>query len=470
MTLIILIIIGVYIVGTISNKKELTKNGIKNLKDLEGKKSNLEEEIKDLNNLYENNKREYNNFKEETKKVVIMEKSEEIEAEIKKKENELKELKDKRYHIERDIKDLETHFQKINAQDLGLAPTSFEFERSETYKEKLKNIRLQEADLLRKVKNKKGENISIYKDDLIRLLYNSFNTFCDYNLTRLTYKSYPTRKKQIETMFNKLNRISNQQIQIDEKALDYKFQELDASYAYYKLKEEEKEALRQQREEEAENKRAQKELEAKQAKLDKEIDALNIAKDKINEKLISAKDDEIEALKLELQKLENEISGLKDEKTDIDYRVENTGAGYVYIISNVGSFGNEVYKIGVTRRLDPYQRIQELSSASVPFKFDVHAMIFSYQAYQLENELHKYFDKQRINKVNNRKEFFNIKLEDIKKVLDLHKELTFDFNPEFEAEEFRETLELKGENPDTVSFYKITKGIPLLKNTGLKIE
>lgn len=463
MILIILIIIGVYIVGTISNKKELTKNGIKNLKDLEGKKSNLEEEIKDLNNLYENNKREYNNFKEETKKVVIMEKSEEIEKEI----NELNNKKDT---LTRDVKDLETHFQKINAQDLGLAPTSFEFERSETYKEKLKNIRLQEADLLRKVKNKKGENIYIYKDDLIRLLYNSFNTFCDYNLTRLTYKSYPTRKKQIETMFNKLNRISNQQIQIDEKALDYKFQELDASYAYYKLKEEEKEALRQQREEEAENKRAQKELEAKQAKLDKEIEALNIAKDKVNEKLISAKDEEIEALKLELQKLENEISGLKDEKTDIDYRVENTGAGYVYIISNVGSFGNEVYKIGVTRRLDPYQRIQELSSASVPFKFDVHAMIFSYQAYQLENELHKYFDKQRINKVNNRKEFFNIKLDDIKKVLDLHKELTFDFNPEFEAEEFRETLELKGEDPDTLGFYKIIKGIPMLKNTGLKID
>ena len=211
-------------------------------------------------------------------------------------------------------------------------------------------------------------------------------------------------------------------------------------------------------------------MEAKQAKLDKEIEALNIAKDKVNEKLISAKDEEIEALKLELQKLENEISGLKDEKTDIDYRVENTGAGYVYIISNVGSFGNEVYKIGVTRRLDPYQRIQELSSASVPFKFDVHAMIFSYQAYQLENELHKYFDKQRINKVNNRKEFFNIKLDDIKKVLDLHKELTFDFNPEFEAEEFRDTLELKGEDPDTLGFYKIMKGIPMLKNTGLKID
>lgn len=463
MTLIILIIIGVYIIGSISNKKELTKNGIKNLKDLEGKKSKLEEEIKDLNNLYENNKREYNNFKEETKKVVIMEKSEEIEKEI----NELNNKKDT---LTKDVKDLETHFQKINAQDLGLAPTSFEFEKSETYKEKLKNIRLQEADLLRKVKNKKGENISISKDNLIRLLYNSFNTFCDYNLTRLTFKTYPTRKKQIETMFNKLNRISNQQIQIDEKALDYKFQELDASYAYYKLKEEEKEALRQQREEEAENKRAQKELEAKQAKLDKEIEALNIAKDKVNEKLISAKDDEIEALKLELQKLENEISGLKDEKTDIDYRVENTGAGYVYIISNVGSFGNEVYKIGVTRRLDPYQRIQELSSASVPFRFDVHAMIFSYQAYQLENELHKYFDKQRINKVNNRKEFFNIKLEDIKKVLDLHKELTFDFNPEFEAEEFRETLERKGEDPDTLGFYKIMKRIPVLKNTGLKID
>lgn len=435
MTLIILALIILCIYGSIINKKELIQNGMKSYKNLEAKKSELEKELRELEDTYKINKDDYLKFKEETKMEVIKEKSEEINNLIKDLKNEEDSLVDR-------VDALEKRYKELNALDFGLVPTDFEFEKSETYKEKLKNIKLKESEIFRKIKSNKSTEVTINLDKLNRLLYNAFNTFCDYNLSRLTYKSYPTRQKQIHTTYNKLNRLVKNVTSIDERLLELKLQELESSYAYYKLKEEEKEELRLQRAEEAENKRAQKELERKQAKLDKEIEALNIAKDKVNDKLLDAKDYEIEALKLELQKLEKEISGLQDEKTDIDYRVENTGAGYVYIISNIGSFGEEVYKIGVTRRLDPYQRIQELSSASVPFKFDVHAMIFSYQAYQLETELHRYFDSKRLNKVNNRKEFFNIKLEDIKKVLDLHKELTFDFNPDFEAEEYWATMKI----------------------------
>ena len=435
MEIFILILIIICIYGAISNKKELIQSGFKSYKNLEAKKNELEKELRELEDTYKINKKDYLKFKEETKMQVIKEKSEEINEQIKL-------LSEKETSLSNKVFDLENKFKELNAVDFGVVPTDFEFEKSETYKEKLKNIKLKESELFRKIKSNKSTEVTINLDKLNRLLYNAFNTFCDYNLSRLTFKSYPTRQNQIHTTYNKLNRLVKGVTSIDEKLLDLKLEELESSYAYYKLKEEEKEALRIQREEEAENKRAQKELERKQAKLDKEIEALNIAKDKVNDKLLAAKDDEIEALRLELQKLENEITGLQDEKTDIDYRVENTGAGYVYIISNIGSFGEEVYKIGVTRRLDPYQRIQELSSASVPFKFDVHAMIFSYQAYQLETELHRYFDSKRLNKVNNRKEFFNIKLEDIKKVLDLHKELTFDFNPDFEAEEYWATLKM----------------------------
>lgn len=435
MEIFILILIILCIYRAISNKKELIQSGFKSYKNLEAKKSELEKELRELEDTYKINKKDYLKFKEETKMQVIKEKSEEINEQIKL-------LSEKETSLSNKVFDLENKFKELNAIDFGIIPTDFEFEKSETYKEKLKNIKLKESELFRKIKSNKSTEVTINLDKLNRLLYNAFNTFCDYNLSRLTFKSYPTRQNQIHTNYNKLNRLVKGVTSIDEKLLDLKLEELESSYAYYKLKEEEKEALRIQREEEAENKRAQKELERKQAKLDKEIEALNIAKDKVNDKLLAAKDGEIEALRLELQKLEKEISGLQDEKTDIDYRVENTGAGYVYIISNIGSFGEEVYKIGVTRRLDPYQRIQELSSASVPFKFDVHAMIFSYQAYQLETELHRYFDSKRLNKVNNRKEFFNIKLEDIKKVLDLHKELTFDFNPDFEAEEYWATLKM----------------------------
>ncbi len=90
-----------------------------------------------------------------------------------------------------------------------------------------------------------------------------------------------------------------------------------------------------------------------------------------------------------------------------------TRSGHVYVISNVGSFGEHVYKIGMTRRLDPMDRIRELGDASVPFQFDVHAIIYSDDAPALESELHKAFDGQRVNRVNERKEFFRVPIEQI---------------------------------------------------------
>ncbi|MES1524119.1 GIY-YIG nuclease family protein, partial [Vibrio cholerae] len=89
-------------------------------------------------------------------------------------------------------------------------------------------------------------------------------------------------------------------------------------------------------------------------------------------------------------------------------------AGHVYVISNIGSFGDNVYKIGMTRRLEPMERVKELGDASVPFSFDVHAMIYSENAPALENELHKKFDFQRLNLINTRKEFFAVTLDEIK--------------------------------------------------------
>ncbi|CAJ1187175.1 hypothetical protein CPR19081_DFPECDIO_01045 [Companilactobacillus paralimentarius] len=127
----------------------------------------------------------------------------------------------------------------------------------------------------------------------------------------------------------------------------------------------------------------------------------------------------------------------------MDYRQENATAGYVYIISNIGSFGPDVVKIGVTRRLDPQERIDELGSASVPFKFDVHAFIFSYDAYSLEAELHQRFNDKRINKVNNRKEYFHVSIDEIEKVLEEYKDLTVDFNEIPEAVEYNQSLALE---------------------------
>lgn len=128
--------------------------------------------------------------------------------------------------------------------------------------------------------------------------------------------------------------------------------------------------------------------------------------------------------------------------TNIDYRRANERAGYVYIISNIGSFGEGIYKIGMTRRLEPTDRIDELGSASVPFKFDIHALIFSADAPSLETALHQAFADYRVNKVNNRKEFYKIPLKEIEKLVKQYHDKTVTFEYVAPAEQYRETLKI----------------------------
>ena len=139
-----------------------------------------------------------------------------------------------------------------------------------------------------------------------------------------------------------------------------------------------------------------------------------------------------------LDEMQIQVSKIDKNLADIDYREANQRVGYVYVISNIGSFGENIYKIGMTRRLNPQERVDELGNASVPFNFDVHAMIFSKDAPALENALHHAFDDRKVNMVNKRREFFNVSLDEIEKVV---KE-NFDGSVEFEktalAEQYRE--------------------------------
>ena len=140
----------------------------------------------------------------------------------------------------------------------------------------------------------------------------------------------------------------------------------------------------------------------------------------------------------------NEISikflGLSDViiKKDEITNLQNGKAGNVYIISNLGSFGENVFKIGMTRRLDPQDRVNELGNASVPFKFDVHSFIFSNDAVTLETNLHNRLNNKRVNKVNLRKEFFNCTIDELENLV-LELDPTAEFNRTMLAEEFRQS-------------------------------
>ncbi|MPN42470.1 hypothetical protein SDC9_190027 [bioreactor metagenome] len=123
--------------------------------------------------------------------------------------------------------------------------------------------------------------------------------------------------------------------------------------------------------------------------------------------------------------------------------MQNGKAGNIYIISNLGSFGDNVFKIGMTRRLDPQERVDELGDASVPFRFDVHSFIFSEDAVSLEFKLHEIFNNKRVNKVNLRKEFFNVSIDELEKAV-FELEPTAEFNRTMAAEEYWQSLSSDG--------------------------
>ena len=187
--------------------------------------------------------------------------------------------------------------------------------------------------------------------------------------------------------------------------------------------------------------RLQKEIEAQRKKIEKEQTHYQTAYEKLLKQL--EEDPDNSDLLAKKSELENQLNDIDRAIKDIDYREANQRAGYVYIISNIGAFGENVYKIGMTRRLDPQDRVDELGDASVPFNFDVHAMIFSDDAPALETALHKAFEDRKLNMVNTRREFFNVTLDEIKEVVKENFDKTVEFVDVPDAEQFRVSQKMK---------------------------
>lgn len=209
-------------------------------------------------------------------------------------------------------------------------------------------------------------------------------------------------------------------------------------YEYYVQRErikEEQRAIREQMRQEAEERKA---LEQERKRIEKEEQKYRNEIDNIREQLQNVDPDKAQVLNERIAELEGQIEQIEDKREQIA-SLENGKAGYVYIISNIGSFGDDVYKIGMTRRMEPMERINELGSASVPFPFDVHGLIFSDDAVSLEHELHTVFNNNRVNKVNLRKEFFKVSLDDIEKVVD-ERCPSAEFKRTALAEQYRQSL------------------------------
>ncbi|MBO5069904.1 MAG: DUF4041 domain-containing protein [Roseburia sp.] len=278
----------------------------------------------------------------------------------------------------------------------------------------------------------------------VKQIIRCLNAECDNVILNISTKNIDTMRNKITKCYESLNKIfAVDGVQLSKKVLEYKLEELNLVYTYELKKEQEREQQRAIKEQMIEEEKVRREIEKQKSKIEKDQTQFHNEVNKLMSYLQKAQNDIEKQLYVDkIKELEEKLKELESEKETVLEREANARAGFVYIISNIGSFGENIYKIGMTRRLEPMDRIKELSSASVPFEFDVHAMIFSDNAPELENTLHKHFEKQSVNRVNLKKEFFNVSIDEIEKVVKENFNNTVTFTKIPVATEYRQTLSI----------------------------
>ena len=361
-----------------------------------------------------------------------------LQKEIKKKKKKIVQLDD-----------------EILYQSFGLYTPIYNLMSSSMYREQIKTCRLKQKEMIKQktaaichtdwvVYESRREGKKLTNRNIKQIL-RCFNNECDYLISNVKYNNIYAIEKKIQKSFDDLNKLNEIiTIEISSDYLDLKIEELRLCHEYEEQKQEEKEELRMRKAEEREQARLLKEIEEERKKIKKEQAHYNTYLKHINEQIeIETDIKRLAFLKEKRDTVEHNLIDLDTALKDIDYREANQKAGYVYIASNIGAFGENIYKIGMTRRLNPQDRIDELGGPSVPFKFDVHAMIFSDDAPALEAALHRAFDNRKVNMTNNRKEFFNVTLAEIKQVVLKNYDKTVDFIDIPSAQQYRESLKIK---------------------------
>ncbi|MEG0071382.1 MAG: DUF4041 domain-containing protein [Raoultibacter sp.] len=337
---------------------------------------------------------------------------------------------------------------ELTAEEFGLYSPRFAFANSTQYKDGLKSVRDEQKAVLKSINEaaKKtqwtvnGSKVEGRKlvCDTQRLLMRAFNIECDELVAKVKTANISQTTERIRKSaeaVSKLGRVMNVSIPYEYASLKEK--EAYLAYEFSMAKDKEREEIREAKAREREELKVQKEIEEKRKQLKKEETHYEKALAEATAKLEKAGADEIEALRAKVRELEANITEVKKGIADVDYREANKRAGFVYIISNIGSFGSGVFKIGMTRRLEPMERIMELSDASVPFNFDVHALIFSNDAPGLETALHREFEQKKLNLVNPRREFFKCSLDEIKGAVVKNYDKTVEFIDVPDAEQYR---------------------------------
>lgn len=440
--------------------------GTQEKKEIEKLQAQVEELLNYQNNLstqFELVKSEKENLQNENKELAAKipsdtYKLEKLSSEVEQKEKRLKDLKESIKKLNQELKDTKEKLfdvsDAVQLQDFGLYTPHYNFMRADDYKARLLEIRAKQKEMVRNGSAVTGAsswavngNTSKGKkmvSDMQKLLLRAFNAECDDVIEHVKYNNIESAEKKITASQDAISKLGSiMDVAIVPEYYRLKLEELYLAFEYAQKKQEEKEAQREAKAQMREDAKLAKEIEEARKKLEKEQQHYNNALSKITAQLATASEEDREAIEEKKAVIEGQLQKIDKEFADVDYRQANQRAGYVYVISNVGAFGENVYKIGMTRRLDPQDRVDELGDASVPFNFDVHAMIFSDDAPKLEAALHNAFADRKLNFVNQRREFFRVSLDEIKQVVKENYDKSVEFVELAPAEQYRESLILQ---------------------------
>lgn len=387
-------------------------------------------------------------------KVLGQKKIDKTKSNISKLNNEVREVQDSISALQQSYREKRVIYDRLKGElaifderlalaELGVYEPHFDFSDSEKFKAEIKETRDDQKDMVKRKTAvfgtkewtvdgsvKKGETMV---NRAVRITLRAFNNECEAAIANTRWNNIQAMEKRIvraREAIDKLNASNN--VIISEDYLRSKLRELRLTHEY-------REQLKIERDERAEASRLEREekrllQEAKAAKKEEERYQQLLEKARAELGVVTS-----DVHRAKVEELEQLLTQAHAKAERAQAMAEKTKSGFVYVISNIGSFGDDVVKIGLTRRLDPSDRVRELGDASVPFLFDTHAMIYSEEAPALEAALHTEFSEQRINAANMRKEFFRVSLSEVE---DAVQRLApdADFHTDIEAQEFYETL------------------------------
>ena len=381
-----------------------------------------------------------------------------IAKKIEQSNNDFRQLKLNEKLLSQQISLLE---DKAVLQEHGFYENHYDFENSYDYEIRLSEIRNRQKQMISdKIAAKCSKDWVVegnaakgrkMVNNGIKLVLRAFNGECSAAIAKVNFKNIITMHQRITKSFEALNKaMTTQAIYITSDFFKLKIEELRLVHEFQEKKQQEKEEqiiIKEQMREEA---RAQKEYEKAQRDAEREEKRYSAALEQARKEVESLTGAKHEKLMLKIAVLEEQLQKAHEQRERAKSMAELTRAGHVYVISNIGSFGEDVYKVGLTRRLEPLDRVRELGGASVPFSFDVHGMIYSEHAPALERALHKKLGLHRVNKVNQRKEFFKLNNDLLLDAIQEHN-AEVKFTKLAEAKEYRQSLAISYEQGKTVN-------------------